>query len=348
MHLHFTIQVPKSPSLESQIQRLRQKIERLLIVFQPDLVQLRGRLARGSVREGVQCALNLHLPTGQLACDETAANAQLALRLAGNELVGQVKKHKQRLHREQRSSGHLTVRTMPAAEELSPAPPSREAERRDLSVYIAANVDRLRRFVARQLRLRERWGQMRPGQLDEREVLDEMIADALATPDGNHPQPPRWFYLLAVEAIQRLAGQSDQHYFGETSDSLDRELTEGEIRREEQEYEAFAAFEQPELADIIPDPSAATPEDVAYSNEVVTLLQVALDRLPPRQREDLALFAIEGFTLDELAMLSRRPPEEVRRDLSQANDHLARQQDIPGELRQILVEQTRKRLRDVA
>lgn len=345
MIVQFSVQVAKSEDLEAQIQRLSKKITRLLLVFQPELVQLHGRLARHSVREGVICTLNLRLPTGQLAAEEGAATAQIALHQAGDELVGQIKKHKERLHREQRRAGHVSVRTMPAAEELPPAPP--ETPREDLSRYIAANVDQLGRFVARQLRLRERWGQLRPGQLDVREVLDEMIADALASSNGNHPEPPRWFYVLAVGAIRRLASFTDQSERGETSDSLDRRLTETEIRREEDE-DAFEPGEAPELQDITPDPGIATPEEIAYSNELITLLHTALERLSPRQREELTLFALEGFSLDELAMLSRRKPEEVRRDLRQASEQLEQQKDIPGELRRMLVEQTGKRLREVA
>lgn len=349
MHVHFIVQVPKSSTLDEHIQRLGRKIERLLAVFQPDLVRLRGRLTRNSVRAGVICSLSLNLPTGQLASEASAANAQLALHQAGDDIVEQIKKHKQRLHREQRRSGHATVRNMPAAGELAPAPVSNESERQDLSAYIAANVDQLRRFVARQLRLREQWGQLRPGQLDVREVLDEMIADALSSPNGRHPAPPRWFYLLAVQAIHRLAGQTDQQYGGEVSDSLDRELTEAEKRREEEEeYAEFSAVEQPQLSDITPDLSMGTPEEAAATEEAVTLLEAALERLPPRQREDLVLFAIEGFALDEIAMLSRRTPEQVLHDVRQANEQLARQDNIPGELRRLLVEQAGKRLREVA
>ncbi|MGH9527779.1 MAG: sigma factor-like helix-turn-helix DNA-binding protein, partial [Terriglobales bacterium] len=224
--------------------------------------------------------------------------------------------------------------------------PDGEAERQDLSRYIAANVDALRRFVVRQLELRARLGQIRPGQLDEREVLDEMIAEALDAADGDHPAPPRWFYLLAVNAIRRLAPLAAQEYGGDQADSLDRDLVPAEVRRAEQNYEFLAPEEEePALGDVTPDAAAPTPEDIAYSSEMVTLLTAALQRLPPRQREEMVLFAIEGFSIDELAMLSGRSPAAIRSELGAANAALARQTGIQGELRRHLVEQAAHRLR---
>lgn len=346
METQFTWQAPKNADLEAQLQRLTEKIGRLLAMFSPQLVQLHGRLSHHAAHQGTTCSLNLHLPTGQLAAENSAPTSQAALRGAGEDLLQQIKRHKQRLRSEQGRRGHSSVRTWPSADSLPAAPPDGEAERQDLSRYIAANVDALRRFVVRQLELRARLGQIRPGQLDDREVLDEMIAEALDAADGDHPAPPRWFYLLAVNAIRRLAPLAAQQYGGDQADSLDRGLVPAEIRREEQDYEFLAPEEEePALGDVTPDAAAPTPEDIAYSSEMVTLLTAALERLPPRQREEMVLFAMEGFSIDELAMLSGRPPAAIRSELGAANAALARQTGIQGELRRHLVEQAAHRLR---
>ncbi|MGH9534900.1 MAG: sigma factor-like helix-turn-helix DNA-binding protein [Terriglobales bacterium] len=341
METRFTWQAAKSAELESQLQRLQQKIGRLLVMFSPQLVHLHGRLSHHNAREGNSCALDLHLPTGQLAAEKSAATSQAALHAAGEDLLEQIKRHKDRLRSEQGRNGHATLRTLPSPDRLPSAPPDREAERQDLSRYIAANVDALQRFVQRQLELRARLGQIRPKQLDPREVLDEMIVEALAASDGNHPAPPRWFYLLAVNAIRRLAPLAGQDYGGAPALSLDRELGDDEVRREEQNYEFFAPGEGADAAvgDLTPDPTMATPEDIAYSSEMVTLLAAALQRLPAQQREQLVLFALEGFSIEELAMLSGRPPGTVRAELQAASLALEQQTDIPGDLRRRLVEQ---------
>ena len=346
METRFTWQAPKSAELEAQLQRLTQKIERLLVMFSPQLVHLHGRLSHHNAREGNTCALNLRLPTGQLTSEQSAATSQAALHAAGEDLIAQLKRHKDRLRGERGRQGHATVRTLPAGDSLPPAPPDHAAERQDLSRYIAANVDALRRFVQRQLQLRVQWGQIRPRQLDPREVLDEMIVEALEATDGNHPDPPRWFYLLAVSAIRRLAPLANQEYGGAEAESLQRGLTEEERRRQEEQYEPLEPGEDAEadLGNLTPDPGMATPEDIAYSSEMVTLLAAALQRLPARQREELVLFAMEGFTLDELAMLAGRPVETVRAELRAANHALAQVGDIPGDLRRKLVEHAAQRL----
>lgn len=347
METRFTWQAPKNADLEAQLQRLTEKIGRLLVMFSPELVQLHGRVSHHAVRQGTACTLNLRLPTGQLTAEHTAATSQAALRTAGEDLLEQIKRHKQRLRAEQGHDGRATVRTWPGADNLPPAPPDREEQRRDLSRYIAANVDALRRFVQRQLQLRARLGQIRPGQLDAREVLDEMIAEALGA-GGDHPPPPRWFYLLAVSAIRRLAPIAAQEYGGEEAISLDRGLTGAEVRREEQDFEFLEPEEEPAVGDITPDPEAPTPEDIAYSSEMVTLLAAALERLPGQQREELVLFAIEGFSIDELAMLSGRPPRAIRSELEAANATLAQQTGIPGSWRRRLVEAAAQRLGKIA
>lgn len=347
METRFTWQAAKSADLEAQLERVAEKIKRLLAMFSPRLVQLHGRMNQHSARQGTTCTLNLRLPTGQLAAENTAATSQAALRVAGEDLIEQIKRHKQRLRAEQGRGGRATVRSWPGADQLAPAPPDREGERQDLSRFIAANVDALRGFVERQLELRTRLGQIRPGQLDAREVLNEMIAEALAA-RGEHPAPPRWFYLLAINAIRQLAPLASQQYGGEEAVSLDRDLTPAEMRREEEDFEFLAPEEEPAVGDIVPDAEAPTPEDIAYSGEMITFLAAALECLPDRQREELVLFAIEGFSIEELAMISGRRPEVVRSELAAANATLAQLGEIPGGLRRRLVEQAAQRLAKTA
>ncbi|MGH9393860.1 MAG: hypothetical protein ACRD1E_06790, partial [Terriglobales bacterium] len=105
MNLHLTVQVPRSPDLNQILDRFQQKLALLLFAFQPELVQLQGRMVRHTSREGVLCRLNLHLPTGQISSEHTAKSAQIALRRSGEDLLRQLKKHKQLL-RETRPRWH--------------------------------------------------------------------------------------------------------------------------------------------------------------------------------------------------------------------------------------------------
>jgi DNA-directed RNA polymerase specialized sigma24 family protein/ribosome-associated translation inhibitor RaiA len=344
MNVQFTVHVPKTPDLDRMVERLTGKLDRLLAVFQPELVQLHGRLVRRTSREGVVCTLNLRLPTGQLAAEDSANTAQAALRIASEELLEQLKKHKQKLRGEPARRGRQRSTAAFAAPLATPEPvPAayQQQRRQDLARYISTNFEHLQRFVERQIHLREHLGELRPGQLETAEVLDEMIASALSE-QGNPEriERDRWFYLLAVDAIRRLSRPDEA---AEGSFSLDGEVTPDAVAESER-FEFFQPDDEVQLQDVTPDRAMATPEEIAYSNEMLSLLESALGRLSPQHREDFVLFALEGFTLRELSVLSQRPATEVYHGLVEARRELGLQGDLPGELRHLLVEQTQQRL----
>ncbi len=360
MNVQFTVQVPKTPELEELIQQVRGKLERLLVAFQPELVQFHGRLVRHSAREGVCCSLDINLPTGQMAAEETGDSAQKALRAAADELVKQVKKHKEKLRKGQSWDKRSTVEEKNGAYALEPdwsTPGQAEAApaaagQENLARYITANLDQLMLFVERQLRLRQRLGEIEPGMIDGREVLDEVIAQALTEENGHGMlaaqsarQRERWFYLLAANAIRKLSSAGETA--GVETISLDRDANGRELQRAEQ-YEFVSPADEFRVEDLMVDESAATPEQIAYSNEMMELLDKALGRLPRQERDDLVLFTIEGFTPRELAMISGRSPEQVISALRSAQEELARQNEVPPELRRMLVERTAQRLTESA
>jgi RNA polymerase sigma factor (sigma-70 family) len=347
MNVRFTVQVPKTAEIDQLIEKTIKKIERLLVVFQPELVHLHGRLTRHTAREGTICSLDVKLPTGMFAAEESAATAQAALRAAATDLVQQLRRHKERLRTDQTRGGKVSEHGMRAPARVRQT--GNGAGREPILGYISANVDRLREFVNRQLQLRERMGELRTGQLDADEVLDEMIATALERSEAGAPiERERWFFMLAANAIRRLVAQSrGDGQLGEMV-SVERDATDEEIRAAEQNFEFFEPEEETRVQDLTADSRVANPEEIAYTNEMVDLLDAALQRLPPQEREDLVLFTLEGFSVRELALLSERRPEDVRRSLAAASRSLEKQNDIPGDLRKMIVQRTGRGLTEVA
>ena len=351
MNIQFTLQVPKSPDLDEVIARGTAKLERLLVVFRPGLVQLHGRLSRHTAREGTLCSLSLHLPTGQLAAEACAPTAQAAVRTATQELVEQVKKHKQRL----RATGPR-VRAGAAA----PAPPVPQNGSApglpaiNVAEFLATNLQSLKQFVTRQLQRQVALGQLADGELDAREVLDETVALAL----GDTVRPPsgvlrdarereRWFYVLAVQAMRRLIAERRDGYAPGDAVALDRDLDDGDQRQLEHR-EGLDRYDDLRLNDVTADDQAATPEQDAYSEELLRALDGALQRLSPTQREDLVLFAMDGFSVAELALVSQRTREEVHAGLTAASRALEAAPGLPSELRGRLVQRTYERLHGAA
>ncbi len=336
MIVQFTYQVPKTAELEDLVQRSSQKLERVLLFFAPELVQLHGRLTRNSSREGVHCSLNLRLPTGQFASDTHAATAQAALRAARTDLLEQIKKHKEKLRLESRP--RRPSRELPA--EAAPAPQPTHMPAPDLSRYIGAHLPELRRFIERQIHWRETIGALRPGEMDAREVLDEAIALGLSDPDRRaETERGRWFQLLASEAIRQLARQN-QAGESEEAVALDAVSEADDEADDNDEFDAAAAPSSPHGQ---PDPwldaSNPNPETLAANDEMLRQLAQRIADWPAEEKEDLWLFLLDGFTPGELARLSRRPPERIRQNLSQARQRLELDPNLPQDLRRQVLSQ---------
>src|ERR1041385_4157035 len=95
MNLHFSYKAAKSADVEHVILQHVEKLQRRLKVFSPDLVHLHGTVDCGAgPKIGCEVTLNLRLPTGQIAAQDSGTNAQAALKKTFAELISQLNKHK--------------------------------------------------------------------------------------------------------------------------------------------------------------------------------------------------------------------------------------------------------------
>jgi len=81
---------------------------------------------------------------------------------------------------------------------------------------------------------------------------------------------------------------------------------------------------------VIADRRAATPEDIAYSDEMDRLMEFALAAAKPRDREVFILHTIEGFSVAEIAAITDRNPEAISASIIAAREHLRRSPPIAG------------------
>jgi len=75
---------------------------------------------------------------------------------------------------------------------------------------------------------------------------------------------------------------------------------------------------------VIADRRVATPEDIAYSDEMVALMQVALKGATRADRESFILHTIEGFSVEEIAAITDRRREHVQTSIGAARECLRR------------------------
>ena len=341
MNVHFSYKIAKTTDLEYLLQQQTDKLNRLLQVFRPELVHLKGSIVENSPHQGYVVSLNLRLPSGQMAAQTTSDTAVGAVKTTFADLANQLKKHKQLLRNQhnwprRRGPARAVVETVPFEQTVAAVKPE-PVSSGDISSYIDANLARLRRFVERELAHRQREGQLAQDQVSVDDVVSEAIANAL---DEQHDKPERmrlepWLYRLAMDAIGKLAsGNGDEGRM-----ALERSRQTGEAH---ETGDPIAQFSEPQgrlyVENAIVDSTAQTPEDIAARNELIELVERSLRDAGRDQREAFILYTIEGFTVNEIADITNHSGEQVRTDIRAARDHVQKALPLRDPLKDKLVE----------
>jgi RNA polymerase sigma factor (sigma-70 family) len=99
--------------------------------------------------------------------------------------------------------------------------------------------------------------------------------------------------------------------------------------------ESELQFHQPDEsitgATVIPDARVATPEQILASDELLRLIASALRDLGPAPREAFILYAVEGFSVDEIGGITGQSPERVIALVSAAREHLRTTPGVAGQ-----------------
>jgi DNA-directed RNA polymerase specialized sigma24 family protein/ribosome-associated translation inhibitor RaiA len=343
MNVHISYKVRKTPDIEKEINHIVEKLEKRLQVFRPDLVHLKGIIEDSSPREGLVVSLNLRLPSGQMAAQRSAPNASAAVRAAFEDLLQQVTRHKDLLRSSHKWRRRRSTRTEPQVpfEQTIAAVQTPTVSSDDVRSYVNANLSRLERYIERELYFREMAEQLPVGSVSKEEVLDEVIARALG--DGGE-KPERlslepWLYRLAIQSMTELGARTDDDNY--SSVHLEESARNPNVRASD---EPELQFHQPDETlteeNVIPDTRMATPEDIACSDEMITLVQFALDGSRPSDREAFILHSIEGFSIPEIATITDRPLEQVRASINAAKEHLRRSPPIANRFKDKLLQKT--------
>lgn len=324
MNVHVSYKVQKTPDIEKELNHQIEKIAKRLRVFRPELVHLKAALEQNSAREGTQISLNLRLPSGQLAAENKAPTPTAAIKTAFDDLMQQINRHKELLRsnhrwpRWRKGAGTAPEPGVPFEQTIAAVlPPTISAD--DIGSYVDANLGRLERFVERELYFRQAEGESPSDGFSTTDVVDEVIARAL----GDQDRPEKmalepWLYRLALEAIGEMTARV-------------RELEEPVHLQDSRRRQNVQASDEPALqfhqADegwtresVIADRRVADPEQTAYSDEMIAIVQSALSGVDRTDREAFLLYGMEGFSLNEIASITGRHPEAVRESVERARD----------------------------
>ncbi len=327
MNVHIGYKVRKTPDIEKEVHTQVEKLRKRLQAFRPELIHLKGLIEENSPREGIVVSLNLRLPTGQMAVHANAPSPSSAVKIAFDDLLQQITRHKDLLRsthkfpRWRRGTETRPERQVPFEQTLaSVQAPVVSGD--DIRTYVNVNLARLERFVERELYFRETSEQIEGDTISTAEVVDEAIARALG--DGGE-KPERlalepWLYRLAMRAIDEMSAGAGQH---NGNVHLEDSARKRNVRASD---EAELQFHQPDEAilgaTVIADRRVETPEQIASSDEMLRLVEIALRGTDRSAREAFILQAVEGFTDDEIAVITDRKADDVRASVKAACDHL--------------------------
>ncbi len=345
MNVHVSYKVHKTPDIEKEVNHQIEKIQKRLQVFRPDLVGLKAVIEENSAREGTIVSLNLRLPSAQLTAQAKAPSAAAAIKAAFDELIQQIGRHKEMLrssHKWRRWRGGAQESPEPGVpfEQTLAAvmPPTISAD--DIGSYVNANLGRLERYVDRELYFRRADEEIPEDGLSTSEVVNEVIARAL----GGNDRPEKlslepWLYHLALQAMNEMTARLHEL---EAPVALEASRRRQNVQASD---EAGLQFHQPDEGwtreSAIPDRRVSTPEQAAYSDEVIALVQAALRGADRTDREAFLLYGIEGFSLNEIAAITGRHVEAVRESVQRARDCVRNAPSIANEFHQELLVKTR-------
>jgi len=344
MNVHVSYRVQKTPDIEKEINHQIEKLRKRLQVFRPELVHLKASVEQNSPREGTLVSLNLRLPSGQLAAQEKAPNATAAVKSAFDELMQQITRHKEVLR-----SSHKWVRRRDAAPDARPPgvpfeqtmaavmPALISAD--DIRSYVNVNLPRLERFVDRELYFRRSEQDLTEDGISTAEVVDEVVVRALS--DSDRPEKlalEPWLYRLAMQTMDQLSAGLDEPDAIHLEDSRRRQNVEASD-------EVALQYHQPDEGwtreSTIADRRVTTPEQAAYSDEMIAMVQAALRGADRTDREAFLLYGMEGFSLAEIAAITGRHPEAVRESIQRARKCVRNAPSVANEFHKELVTPTR-------
>lgn len=344
MNLHISYKAAKAPDVEKEFQQQVEKLGRRLSVFRPELVHLKAIVEESNPREGVVVSLNLRLPSGQMAAQKSSHTAVSAVKAAFADVVSQLGKHKEQLRGHKRPPARRRTERdefrdqVPFEQTFAAVHPAKASDA-DITGWVNANLDRLNGFVERELAFRESNGLL-PPDVTKEEVIDEAVAAAL----GGEDKPElltleRWLYRLALRAINRVAADNQE---GVTAVPLEDSARKQNVRgSDEPELQFHQPDEMLHRADVIPDPRMSNPEQAAASVEIVNLIDSALRSARREEREAFILFAIEGFTVQEIAATTDRKPDDIIQSIQAARELVRQKVPAPSHLRDKLLQHTK-------
>jgi RNA polymerase sigma factor (sigma-70 family) len=299
-----------TPVLNKLIARQAGKVRKLLPTFAGEVLDLNVNLERLPRGNQFQTVLVLAIPQRAIRVEEIEDNAASSVLRAFEELLRRVKRFKSQLNRER-----LWRRPPAPVAEETPASSPLDFER-----VFGDQLEKVENYLRREIYHQVLMGRIPAGVLEPHALVDEVFlrASARVSSRPNNVSVDQWIIQVAREALRKRMDEVDSHreerHFEEAAGLEDRW------------YDESLNFYQPDevlrLSDLLADSSIDSPEAMLEREDVENQMQKILASLPDEVRESFVLFALEGFTSDEVAMITGKDPETVLEKVETARHKL--------------------------
>lgn len=304
--------------------RKQPRIARLLQTFPEEQRHLRLMVDRNP--DGYQARAVLMLPTQVLVAQSKTRQDvyQAAIDEAVDILAEEIRRHKNKLRRD-RTHRKKQQQQTDFATALELLEQDIRQQRREFFFDLLRPVLRnLRNHARRELVFAQLEGKVSPDEMTVSDLLDEAILRAWEGFEQRPPQQPldQWISGLMHEIIDEREAKAIPAI------SLETEISEDDPRFRVAsgwilDNEPFwGDLESLTLEDILPHHEVEEPWEAYSLDEKEQWLFAQLSKLPKLQRRALMLYLLEGWEVEEIAMLQQRSVTEVRADIEAAQTFL--------------------------
>jgi RNA polymerase sigma factor (sigma-70 family) len=128
----------------------------------------------------------------------------------------------------------------------------------------------------------------------------------------------QWMFQVARKTLTTRLGDLE-----ETREEPHIEENADEVESwEDENLNFYQPDESLQVEDIIEDGASNNPEEILERDEAEQKIQHSIAQLPQSFRESFVLYVLEGFTSDEIAMMTGKHPRQVIDEVENAREIL--------------------------
>jgi len=206
---------------------------------------------------------------------------------------------------------------------------SNEDQQRDqFFKLIQPHLEKFSQFVRGEIEYQLATGDVKTDELTPEDVVDSVVLNAFEEYKKSPPkaQLDRWLVMLALKYIRNETRNlnRDREAFVHLEEDIPEMPPEEEVvTLGEETLDFYQPDEDLQMEDVVADPLAETPEQVAESREALQqFVTQSLTELPRAWRDAFVLTRVQGFSTAEIAELFSQPEKKVKQNLQQAENAL--------------------------